>query len=170
MFASFSIDWMHYPNMLANTGTAIARDGNDNVYTTTSTGDIYLEKRDKFGNLLWQQHSFTTVALNYEHPSQVHVDPQGNPVVIGYRHTISSNGHNANAIIILKYDASGSLLYKLNINGSFSYFNNSQYWTKVTSQMDADGNVYVSSGGNVTGYALSGFNVLKISPAGAILY
>src|SRR5689334_5276509 len=92
--AGFSIDWMRTPNLPANEGTYIARDAADNIYTTTSTGDIILEKRDKFGNLLWQQHSFTTLQFNYEHPSQIHVDPAGNPVVVGYRHTISSDGHN----------------------------------------------------------------------------
>lgn len=168
--ASFSIDWMRYPNMLANEGTAIARDSSDNVFTTTSTGDIFLEKRDKFGNLLWQQHSFTTLQFNYEHPSQVHADPSGNPVVVGYRHTTSSDGHNANALIVLKYSAGGTLLYKLVIDGTFSYFNNSQYWTRVTSQMDADGYVYIGTAGQVTGYPQHGFNVLKISPAGNIVH
>ena len=44
-FASYSIDWMSTPDLLANTGTAIARDANDNVYSTTSTeGTILLEK------------------------------------------------------------------------------------------------------------------------------
>jgi hypothetical protein len=167
--ASFSIDWMKYPNMLANEGTSIARDDSDNVFTTTSTGDIFLEKRDRFGNLLWQQHSFTTIAFNYENPTQVHVDPQGNPVVVGYRHTISSDGHNANALIVLKYSAGGTILYKLIVDGSYSNFNNSHYWTKVSSQMDADGYLYIGTAGQVTGYPQQGFNVLKISPAGSIV-
>lgn len=168
-YAGFSIDWMRYPNMLANEGTAIARDASDNVYTTTSTGSIFLEKRDKFGNLLWQVNSFTTLQFNYEFPSQVHVDLQGNPIVVGYRHTTSSDGHNANALIVLKYTPAGSLIYKKTIDGSFSYFNNSQYWTKVSSQVDAAGNIYIGVAGTVTGYVNSGFNVLKISPAGNII-
>lgn len=36
---------MSTPDLLANTGTAIVRDANDNVYSTTSTeGTILLEK------------------------------------------------------------------------------------------------------------------------------
>ncbi|MEO8088184.1 MAG: GEVED domain-containing protein [Bacteroidota bacterium] len=169
-FASYSIDWMHQPNILTSEGTAIARDAFDNVYTTTSTTDIYLEKRDKFGNLLWQQRSFTTVPLNYEFPSQVHVDPFGNPIVIGYRHTTSGSGRIANAIIVLKYDPSGALLFKININGSFSNYNNSTFWTKVTGQVDAVGNIYIGTAGSVTGYALQGFNVLKVDPVGNIMW
>ena len=49
VFAGFSIDWIRIPNFPANKGTAIARDAADNIFTTTSTGDIYLEKRDRFG-------------------------------------------------------------------------------------------------------------------------
>lgn len=43
-FAGVSIDWMRMPDLAANKGTAIARDASDNVYTTTSTGSIILEK------------------------------------------------------------------------------------------------------------------------------
>src|SRR5580765_3081052 len=108
-FADVSIDWIRTANVTANTGTAIARDASDNVYTTTSTGSIYLEKRDRFGNLKWQVSSSTTIPFNYEYPVSIHVDPQGNPVVVGYRHTISSEGHFANSLIVLKYDENGNL-------------------------------------------------------------
>ena len=149
-YASFSIDWIRKPDLLANIGAAITRDAADNVYTLTNNeGSIYLEKRNRFGVFQWQQISSTTVALNYERPVQVHVDPQGNPVVIGYRHTMSSDGDNANALIVLKYDPAGSLIYKRIFPGSYSYFNNSQYWTHVSSQMDNNGNVYIGTAGLV---------------------
>ena len=169
-YASFSIDWIRKPDLLANIGAAITRDAADNVYTLTNNeGSIYLEKRNRFGVFQWQQISSTTVALNYERPVQVHVDPQGNPVVIGYRHTMSSDGDNANALIVLKYDPAGSLIYKRIFPGSYSYFNNSQYWTHVSSQMDNNGNVYIGTAGLVGSSANSGYNVVKVSPAGNIV-
>ena len=165
-FASYSIDWMSTPDLLANTGTAIVRDANDNVYSTTSTeGTILLEKRNRFGVLQWQAISSTTIPLNYEDAVQIHVDPQGNPVVIGYRYSSSSH-RIANSLIILKYSPTGVMQYKRTIDGTYSYFSNSQYWTRITSQMDVYGYVYIGTAGLVSGYPNSGFNVLKISPNG----
>ena len=123
-FASYSIDWMSTPDLLANTGTAIVRDANDNVYSTTSTeGTILLEKRNRFGVLQWQAISSTTIPLNYEDAVQIHVDPQGNPVVIGYRYSSSSH-RIANSLIILKYSPTGVMQYKRTIDGTYSYFSN----------------------------------------------
>src|SRR5262245_27550598 len=115
--ASYSIDWMKMPDILSNLGTSIARDDSDNVYTTTlDGGKIYLEKRDRFGNFQWQAISFTTLGTNHEYPVKVFTDRSGNPVVIGYRYTSSSDGHNANAIIVLKYDHAGNRLFKIYID------------------------------------------------------
>ncbi|MFN8143521.1 MAG: GEVED domain-containing protein [Bacteroidia bacterium] len=169
-FATYSIDWMSTPDLLANTGSSIATDADNNVYTTTNyEASIYVEKRDRFGVFQWQRISSTTLQFNYETAVKVHIDPQGNPVVVGYRHTVSSDGHNANALIVLKYDPAGTLQYKQVIQGTFSYFNNSQYWTRVTSQMDATGNVYIGTAGAVSGYPGSGYNVVKVSPSGNVV-
>lgn len=159
----FAIDWF---KIYRGTGTWIARDANDNVYTTSSEGIIRLHKRDKFGNFLWET-SFTTDSLfNYETPARVHVDPQGNVVVVGYRYTLSiENGARANALIILKYSSTGALLWQKIINGYFSAFFQERYHNSVTSELDENGNVYVASGGNVAGGA-SGFNAIKITPTG----
>lgn len=169
-FAGVSIDWMRMPDLAANKGTAIARDASDNVYTTTSTGSIILEKRNRFGDLQWQVTSSTSLPFNYEFPVSIHIDPQGNAVVVGYRHTVSSEGHFANALIVLQYNTDGGLIYKKNFEGTYSYFNNSQYWTKVSSQMDAGGNLYIGTAGSVTGYPSAGFNAIKVSPSGNIVW
>ena len=173
-FADYSIDWTSTANnILTSSGTAVARDANDNVYTTTATGDIYLEKHDKFGNFKWHAHSFTTLTFNYEYPSQVYVDPQGNPTVVGFRYTSPSEGKDANSLIVLKYDPNGNLLYKLNIDGAYSYFSNSpmsMFWTKITSQMDAEGNIYIGTAGGASGYPGSGFTVVKVTKAGSVAW
>ncbi|MEP7127679.1 MAG: GEVED domain-containing protein [Chitinophagales bacterium] len=172
-FAGVSVDWIRSTdNILSNSGTAVARDKKDNVYTTTHSTGIFFTKRDKFGNFLWQVSSSTTIPFNYEYPSWIHIDPQGNPVVVGFRYTSPSEGKHANSLIVLKYDPDGNLLYKKNIDGDFSYFQNSplsMYWTKITSQMDSSGNVYIGTSGGVTGYP-SGFTVVKVSPAGSLLW
>ncbi len=173
-FANFSIDWTSTAgNLLANEGTAVTRDASDNVYSTTSTGDIFFEKHDKFGNFKWQVHSFTTLPFNYEFPTKIFIDPQGNPIVVGYRYTSPTEGNPANSLIILKYDPNGNLIYKKNIDGNFSYFSNAQqstYYTKINSHMDAQGNIYIGTAGGVTGYPGSGFTVVKVSPAGTVVW
>ncbi|MEO6166542.1 MAG: GEVED domain-containing protein [Chitinophagales bacterium] len=173
-FADFSVDWTSTAkNLLSNTGTAVARDAQDNVYTTTATGDIYFEKHDKFGNFKWQVHSFTTLQFNYEFPTKIFIDPQGNPIVVGYRYTSPTEGNPANSLIILKYDPNGNLIYKKNIDGDYSYFSSSQqstYYTKINSYMDAQGNIYIGTAGGVDGYPDDGFTVVKVSPAGNILW
>jgi hypothetical protein len=173
-FADYSVDWTSTAqNLLFSTGTAVARDAEDNVYTTSATGDIYFEKHDKFGNFKWQAHSFTTLQFNYEAPVKVFIDPQGNPIVVGYRYTLPTEGNPANSLIILKYDPNGNLIYKKNIDGDYSYFSNSQgstYYTKINSYMDAQGNIYIGTAGGVDGYPDAGFTVVKVSPAGNIVW
>lgn len=147
-------------------GVWIARDAGDNVYTATSEGIIRLHKRDKFGNFLWEV-SFTTDSLfNYETPTRVHVDSQGNVIVVGYRYTQNiEHGSRANALIVLKYTPGGNLLWQKIINGYFSAFYQQRYHNNVTSELDANNNIYIASGGNVAGGA-SGFNAIKVTPAG----
>lgn len=168
-FAQVSIDWIRTANVYSKTGTYVTRDASDNAYVTSyDNSSIWLRKYDALGNQLWEVSSTSGIPFNDEMPVQVHIDPQGNPVVVGYRYTLSSNGANANSLIVLKYDASGNFIYKQNFNGIYSYFNNSQWWTSVTSQMDANGNLYIGTAGNVNGYPGYGFNAIKVSQVGTI--
>ncbi|MBL0103627.1 MAG: fibronectin type III domain-containing protein [Bacteroidetes bacterium] len=166
--ADFSIDWMKMPDLAANLGTFMIVDSSNNVYTTTLDNDIVLEKRDRFGNKLWRATSTTSVALNHEYPSKIFLDPQSNPVVIGYQYVQSSSGRISNSLIILKYDQSGNLIYKKNIDGSYSPYNNSRFWTNLTGAMDPNGYLYLATAGNVNGYP-NGMNIIKVDPAGNTL-
>ncbi|MBP6428342.1 MAG: T9SS type A sorting domain-containing protein [Bacteroidia bacterium] len=166
--ADFSIDWTKVPDLAANLGTYLVVDSSNNVYTTTLDNDIVLEKRDRFGNFIWRATSVSQIPLNYEYPSKVFLDPQSNPVVIGFRYQHSSSGRISNSLIILKYDQNGNLIYKKNIDGNYSPHNNSTYWTKLTGQMDADGYLYLATGGNVDNNPI-GMNIIKIDPAGNIV-
>ena len=166
--ADFSIDWVKVPDLAANEGTHLVVDSSNNVYTSTLDNGIVLEKRDRFGNFLWRVHSADSINFNQEYPSKIFLDPQSNPVVIGYRYTHSSSGRVSNALIILKYDRSGNRLYKKHITGSFSPFNNSTYWTNLTGAMDTDGYLYMATAGNLTGQPV-GMNIIKVDPAGNIV-
>jgi len=113
-----AIDWL---KLYKGTGRWIARDAQNNVYTVSSEGVIWLHKRDEFGNFLWEKKFTTDSIFNYETPTRVHVDSAGNVIVVGYRYTFSiENGARANALIILKYSPQGNLLWSKLINGYFS--------------------------------------------------
>jgi hypothetical protein len=162
-----SIDWF---KLYKGTGRWIDRDAQNNVYTVASDGIILLNKRDKFGNLLWERSFTTDTIFNYETPSRVHVDSQNNVIVVGFRYTFSQeNGARANALIVLKYSPQGALLWQKIITGYFSAFYQERYHNSVTSVLDASNNIYVASGGAV-GNSPQGFNTVKISPAGSIVW
>ena len=162
-----NIDWIKIDS---GVGTAVARDAADNVYKTFSNGIIYLRKLDKFGNLLWQQSFTTNVMFNYENPWQVYVDSKQNVIVVGDRHTHSiENGNRTNALIVLKYSSSGTLLWQQIIDGYFSAFYQERYHNKISSQLDKNNNIYVSSGGNFDGMS-SGFNAVKLNTNGAVTW
>jgi hypothetical protein len=160
-----NIDWIRIDS---GVGTAVARDAADNVYKTFSNGIIYIRKLDKFGNFLWQQSFTTNVLFNYENPWRVFVDSKQNVIVVGDRHTHSiENGNRVNAIIVLKYSSSGTLLWQQIIDGYFSAFFQERYHNKISARLDARDNIYISSGGNFAGMS-AGFNAIRINTNGNI--
>ena len=162
-FAGVSLDWVRDGNA---TGSWSTIDKNDNVFVTSWDGSIWLRKFDKFGNFQWEVNYTTPLLFNYLYPSRVHADSLGNAVVVGYRYTSPTEGRNANALVILKYGPTGTLIWEKIIEGSFSPWNNSLFRTNVSSVMDAFGNVFVGTAGNVSGYPTTGFNAIKITPTG----
>lgn len=169
-FAGVSIDWIRTIfNPHLEHGAAIARDASDNTYAAGhGNGIIYLTKRDHFGNFQWDVSSTSNQG---EIAVKALVDPQGNPVVLGFRYSSLEEGAFAVSLILLKYDANGNLLYKKSIDGTYSYPDVSgNFVTKVTAQMDGAGNVYIATGGLVNGQPDDGFNVIKVSSAGTILW
>jgi len=164
---SIDIDWIRIDS---GVGSAIARDATDNVYKAFSNGIIYLRKLDKFGNEIWQRSFTTDTIFNYESPWRVFVDSRQNVIVVGDRHTHSiENGNRVNAIIVLKYSSSGTLLWQQIIDGYFSAFYQERYHNKINAVLDVRDNIYVGSGGNFAGMG-SGFNVAKLNPNGNILF
>lgn len=165
LFADVSVDWIRDGSA---TGVASTIDKDENVFVTSWDGSIFLRKFDKFGNLQWENNYTTPIIFNYLYPTAVHCDSLGNATVVGYRYTSPTEGRNANAIVVLKYDASGTMLWENIIEGSFSFFNNSFFRTKVSSVADISDNIFVASAGTVSGYPTTGFNAIKINPEGVI--
>ncbi|HZG01689.1 MAG TPA: SBBP repeat-containing protein, partial [Chitinophagales bacterium] len=171
--AQFTQEWIRTDDSLT-TGTSVAVDANDNAFVTMHDGSIRLRKYDIDGNLEWEVQDTTAVEFNYQFPQRVLIDPQGNALVVGYRYTLpstsSNTGHIANAIVVLKYEADGDFVYKKTYTGTYSTLNAGHYWTKVSSDMDADGNLYLGTAGLVNGYPNHNFKVIKLTPAGNIVW
>lgn len=165
LFADVSVDWMRDGTA---TGVASTIDKDENMFVTSWDGSIYLRKFDKFGNLQWETNYTTAILFNLLYPTAVHCDSLGNATVVGYRYTNPTEGRTANAIIVLKYDPSGTMLWENIIEGSFSFFSNSFFRTNVSSVADINDNIFVASAGTVSGYPTTGFNTIKITPDGAI--
>ena len=165
LFADESIDWIRDGT---GTGATSTIDKNDNVFVASWDGSIYARKFDKFGNLQWENHYTTPIIFNYVYPTQVHADSLGNVTLVGYRYTSPTEGRAANALLAIKYDASGTMLWENIIEGDFSPWNNSLFRTNVSSVADPADNVFIASAGNVSGYPTTGFNVIKVNPEGVI--
>jgi len=165
--ADVTVDWVHDGTA---TATWSAVDKNDNVFVTSWDGSIYTRKFDKFGVLQWEKNYTTPILFNYLYPSRMHCDSLGNAIVVGYRYTSPTEGRNANAVVVLKYDPDGNMVWEKIIAGTFSFWNNSLYRTNVSSVMDGSDNLFIGTAGNVSGYPTTGFNTIKITPAGAIAW
>lgn len=170
VFANYSIDWVRVADSYLKNGAMIARDADDNVAGTGSDQqNIYTQYYDKFGNLLWQRSSSSGIHSNYEASTWVNIDAQKNVYVTGYRYTISTQPpyRYPNAMIVLKYDAAGNLLWKYILPGSYGItlpYSSSRFIFR--SELDAQGNLYMCTSGNISGNPVSGFILVKINPQG----
>jgi hypothetical protein len=168
LFAQYSTDWMRAADNYLKSGTMIARDNSDNVVVTgyIQSQNIYTRKYDKFGNFLWEKTSSSGVQSNYEKPAWVNTDNSKNVFVVGYRYTFSSsNGREyPGAIVVLKYDASGALLWKKTI--SLSVLVNTTISFSVRSEVDNSGNLYIGT----VATNPSGFVLIKLNSSGTVLF
>jgi hypothetical protein len=164
--AQYSTDWIRPADNYQKSGTMIARDNADNVIVTgyIQSQNIYTRKYDKFGNFLWEKISTSGIQSNYEKPVWVNTDNNKNIFVVGYRYVFSSSRDRPNAVVILKYDASGALLWKKSI--SMSIFVNSSIGFSLRSEVDSNGNLYIGT----VATSPSGFVLIKLNPSGTTLF
>jgi hypothetical protein len=166
--AQYSTDWIRPADNYLKSGTMIARDISDNVIVTgyIQSQNIYTRKYDKFGNFLWEKTSSSGVQSNYEKPAWVNTDNSNNVYVVGYRYTFSSsNGREyPSTIVVLKYNAAGTLLWKKNI--SLSVLVNTTISFSLRSEVDNSGNLYIGTVATTP----SGFVLIKLNGSGTVLF
>ncbi len=174
-FSNYSLDWLRTADSYLKSGAMIARDNLDNVVVAGSavTSSIYIQKYDKFGNLQWERSSSSGIQSNYETSTWVNTDAQNNVYVTGYRYAYSTQPpyNFPNAIVVLKYDPAGNLQWKFILEGSFGITIPYSYSAlRFRSELDANGNLYVGTSGNITGITTGGFVLVKLNPQGTMVW
>jgi hypothetical protein len=167
LLAQYSTDWIRPADNIAKTGKMIARDSLDNLFVTgyIQSQNIYTRKYNKFGALQWEKISTSGIASNYEKPVWISIDKNNNALVVGYRYTIGSGRDYPNAIVVLKYNLSGFLLWKKTLAVSV-VVSNSVGAFNLRSEVDNNGNVYI---GTVIANP-SGFNLYKLNSSGITVF
>jgi hypothetical protein len=161
----FSVTWGGIRN---DYGYGVAVDPLGNVYvvgTTSSYGaggsDVVLLKYDSSGNLLFQR---TWGGTQNDFGTGVAVDAGGYVYVTGYTYSLGPTP-GISAVILLKYDPSGNLLFQQTWGGT-----KNDYGTGIT--VDIDGNIYVT--GYTKSYSITpgvpNAFLLKFDEAGNLLF
>lgn len=165
LYAQYSTDWIRPADSYQKTGKMMACDKNDNVVVTGYwiANNIYTRKYDKFGNLQWENISSSGVSLKYEMSYWINCDSSNNVIVTGCRYSFGQFNY-PDALVILKYDPAGNLLWKNTI--PMSFFVNSTYSFNMRSEVDNNGNIYVGT----VAVTPAGFVLLKMDTDGNILF
>ena len=166
LFAQYATDWVRPADNYLKTGAMIARDNLDNVVITgyIQNQNIYTRKYDKQGNFLWERVDSSGIHSNYEKPLWVNADNSNNIFVVGYRYVLGSSREYPVAVVVLKYSASGNLLWKQTMNISV-LVGTSHAVFNLRSEVDSNGNLYIGAAAN----SPSGFIFYKLSSEGTIL-
>ena len=167
LFAQYSTDWIRSADNYLKTGVMIARDRADNVIVTgyIQAQNIYTRKYDRFGNFMWERTDSSGIHSNYEKPRWVNCDNNKNIYVVGYRYSWGSSWEYPNAVVVLKYNPSGILLWKQNINLGYVVGSSTGLAFNLKSEVDNNGNLYIGTAGT----SPSGFVLIILNPAGTVL-
>lgn len=167
--AQYQFDWMQEAGEYNKTVAMMATDNSNNVVVAGHWphSAIYARKYSSTGTLLWEVSNSSGIQSNYQKSIWTNFDSNGNVFVVGKRYSTSSSGvqEYADAIVVLKYDPSGTLLWKRNIPVSQSTVGTSASFT-LRSEVDAAGNLYIGTS-QLLPYGLT---LIKLSPTGATLF
>ena len=167
LMASYSTDWIKPADNYLKSGSIIARDKADNVIVAgyITAQNTYTRKYDKFGNFLWEEMSSSGLPGNYERPGSVNTDKKKNIYVIGYRYSWSSGWEYPNAVMVLKYNSTGTLLWKKYVDLSYIVGSSTGMRFNLESEIDNKGNIYIGTAGT----SPAGFVLMKLNPSGTVL-
>ncbi len=167
IMASYSTDWIKTAGNNQKSGSMIARDKSNNLIVAgyITAQNMYTRKYDKFGNLLWEVSSTSGIPNLYEKPAWVKTDKNKNIYVVGYRYSWGSSWEYPNAVVVLKYNPDGALLWKKNIDLSYVVGSSTGKKFNLEGDLDNKGNLYIGTAGTTP----AGFVLLKLNNSGTVL-
>lgn len=169
-FAQYTLDWMNDVGEYNKTGTTIAIDDSNNVVVSGHWlhSNIYTRKYSSTGTLLWETSDTSGIQSNYQKPMWSNCDSAGNTYVVGKRYVYSSSGiqEYADAIVVLKYNPSGVLLWKRNLQVTITTVVQAPRF-QLRSEVDEEGNLYI---GTSVLLPATGLTLTKLSPTGETLF
>lgn len=166
-WAQFVLDWTIPSGNFNKTAVMSTIDTEDNLIIAgyLQSENIYLRKIDLEGNLLWEQSNSTGIAGKYQKPVWVNVDAEDNIIVVGKRYSIANVFEYPDAVVAMKYNPTGLLLWKKEIAVSVPVGIQHPVFN-LRSETDQSNNVYIGC----VAAEPSGFILIKIDPSGNIRY
>ena len=157
-YCQYSFDWMQSAGNNSKIAVMSAVDNEDNLIVTGywQNFQLFTRKYDNSGTLLWEVSDESGISGMYEKPNWITSDSNNNILVVGniYSYSSSTGWDYPNALIALKYDPSGQLLWKKEIPISITITTLNRF--NASGVMDNDDNLYIGTVIN--------------SPEGATLY
>lgn len=141
-----------------------AVDSLDNVVVTgyLQSYRMYTRKYDISGAFLWEVEDSSGIQSIYEKPNWVNCDANNNILVVGNQYSISSTYDYPNAIVAIKYSATGTLLWRTVI--PISVLINSTTSFDCRSVVDANGNLYIGTA------IIGGATLFKLDTNGNVVF
>jgi len=162
--AQYALDWQANANNDSKNSSMSVVDTQDNIIITgyTQSAAIFTRKYDLSGTLIWETTDESGIQSQYEKSNWITADSDNNVYVIGHQYAISNNMDIPNAIIVLKYDYTGSLIWKTNI--PISILQNNTTTFDCRGLLDSNNNLYI-------GTAISnGVTLIKVNPDGNLIF
>ncbi len=167
LFAQYAIDWINPCGVFNKINVASAIDSQDNLIVTGyyQSENMYTRKYDLAGNFLWETIDSSGIQSMYEKPISINCDLNNNIYVVGKRYAISSGWEYPDAVVGVKYNASGSLIWRQTV--PISTLIGAQHpGFSLKSEVDNNGNLYIGT----TAAVPSGFVFIKLNSAGNIVF
>jgi hypothetical protein len=163
LIGQYNLHWKRDAALFNKIGSRSVVDNNDNVIVTGyyQSENIYTRKYDINGNFLWETVDSSGVQSMYEKPMWINCDSTGNIFVIGKRYSIGSSFEYPDAVISMKYNSSGVLLWK-NIYPVSVLVGTSIPSLNMRSEVDSQGNLYIGT----VAVTPAGFNLIKYDSNG----
>jgi hypothetical protein len=162
--AQYNLDWQQNANNDSKTSVMSVVDSQDNIIVTgyLQSFQIFTRKYDLSGTLLWEAADSSGINSIYEKSNWVSCDSNNNIYVVGNQYSISSSYDYPNAIVALKYNSTGTLIWKTVI--PISILINSTTSFDCRSVVDASGNLYIGTA------ITNGATLFKLDTLGNLIF